>query len=639
MLGRLPHEFDNRNLNEEIFIFRCKASKFTVYLRLAKQTVRIMASKCVYFLFAISISLIECTAHAKGPYIGDCMWKGGSPESLTFICFQESVPDRFFNYVHSRKPCINNKDGYIKDEIGQISFQNCQFAKIPVDIIEFYRFIWKLDISDVSLKFLTKTNFCGRHKQRLRALNASHNLLTEIEPGLFDGMQHIQDVDFSFNKIKHIETACFTNASEMLSLNLSNNHLADIPNRTFQFLQSLKILSLSNNKIEHVDALTFRGLRALVELDLSGNKFTKLNPDAFEELPVISLNVSHNQLTKITAKLFEHIRQLQILDISYNNITDLNGLLVGNNITGLTELYVSNNHIKSISKLASANFTQLIRLDVSKNEISQLDGNIFYNFIKLVVINLSCNPIKKLNPLTFAKHANILYLNLSQTNLLSIESKTFSKLQKLQTLDLSKNQLKKIDFKIFLPSLKELQMFCLEGNKLTELTGFKKQLFPKLQTLGIQNNNFNCSYVHTFFDSMVWPELNIDSERLYSFAVEEDNVGGIRCRMVEDFDYEEINDNGEVAIIRLHNKKINRKPENYIAKPSTNTLFPQWLVTLFCLVVFVALIASVVVYRNDIMKLLPTNKISYRRNFHNSSLTINAEPMHFSERIRKEESD
>lgn len=601
-----------------------------------------MASKCVYFLFALSISLIECTARAKGPYIGDCMWKGGHPESLTFLCFQESVPDRFFNYVHSRKPCINNKDGYIKDEIGQISFQNCQFAKIPVDIIEFYRFIWKLDISDVSLKLLTNTNFCGKHKQRLRALNASHNLLTEIEPGLFDEMQHIQDVDFSFNKIKHIETASFTNASEMLSLNLSNNYLADIPHRTFQLLQSLKILKLSNNKIEHVDALTFRGLRALIELDLSGNKFTKLNPVAFEELPVISLNVSHNQLTKIDAKLFEHISQLQILDISHNNITDLNALLVDNNITGLTELYVSNNHIKSISKLASANYTQLIRLDVSKNEISQLDENIFYNFIKLVDINLSCNPIKKLSPLTFVKHANILYLNLSQTDLFSIESNTFAKLQKLQTLDLSKNQLKKIDFKIFLPCLKELQMFYLEGNKLTELTGFRKQLFPKLQTLGIQNMNFNCSYVHTFFDSMVWPELNIDSERLYSFAVKEDNVGGIRCTMVEDFDYEEINDNGEVgsnAIIKLLNQTIIRKPENYMEISSKSKLFPQWFVTLFCLVVLVALIASVVVYRNDIMTLLPTNKISYRRNFHNSSLTINAEPMHFSEEIRKEESD
>lgn len=608
--------------------------RWQLILYMLSVSVKTMASKVVYILLTIWLSSIECVVNRTGPNIGECNWSGGSSESLTFICYEQLVLDKFFNYNHARKPCLNNRDGYIKDAIGMINFQNCAFSKIPVDIIEFYRYIWKLDLSGVSLKTLGQTDFCGKHDQRLRTLVASHNLLTEIEPNLFDNAQHIRDVDFSFNKIKRIASTAFTNATEMFSLNLSYNNLAKLDDRTFQSLHSLETLILSNNKIEELNMLTFVGLSTLSKLDLSSNLIRNLNAEAFEDLSLNILNVSHNGITELDEKFFTHIHQMQVLDMSGNNISTLNNSFY-NSSAMLTELYISNNRIRSINGLATSSF-MLTVLDVSRNEISDLCENIFDKFVHLVNINLSFNPIKKLNGLIFSKHSSLVYLNLSQISLTNIEKKTFLKPQKLQFLDLSNNQLKRLDFRIFLPRLRDLKFFYLEGNELKDLFGFRRQLFPSLHTLGIQNNNFNCSYLHSFFDSVVWHELTIEVDRLYPFEVEGDNVGGIRCTKVEESDEwedgEQNNDpNDQIVEFSPPPAAITNKNAKLILEqvPSGNTTVV--LITVIGIVIMATVIFATVMYKNQIMNYFGMDQLSYTQNYSQSSLSINVEPIVFTE--------
>lgn len=593
----------------------------------------------VCLLLAVSLSSIECAVN-RGTFIGECVWRGGFSESLTFLC-QEQKPslDRFFNYDHKRKPCSNNRDGYIKDQIGIISFQNCALQKIPVDIIEFYRYVWKLDLSNIGLRSLNQNDFNGYHEQRLRTLVASHNLLTEIQPGLFNYAQHIRDVDFSFNEIKRIAATAFTNATEMLTLDLSNNNLAKLDNRTFQSLHSLETLILRNNQIAELNVLTFAGLSTLTKLDLSYNMLTHLNADAFKDLLLNYLNVSHNGIIEFDTNLFEHFIEMQILDISYNNISSLNKSFYSMS-SPLSELYMSNNHLKSINGLATSTF-MLTVLDVSNNEISDLCEHLLDNFTNLININLSRNPIKKLNRFIFVSNANLLHLNLSQISLTNIESKTFLTPQKLQTLDLSNNKLKKVDFKWFLPRIKDLHQLYLEGNEIRDLAGFRRQLFPNLHTLGIQNNNFNCSYVHEFFDKDVWHELTIQMDRIYTFEIEGDNVGGIRCTVVDEPEENSSEENNEqiddqiVTITSPPSPMIDNKNEKIILEPISNGSGLVILIILSLIVIVAGVAVAFVMYKNKIMTHFGFNQFKNLRNYSHSTLSVGDETMVFTEAIGK----
>lgn len=464
-----------------------------------------MKAKGIELVFVILLYFcICCVNSSKYPHIGDCNWSGGSEhsEKLTFICYDHFHEDRFFNYDAAKKPCLNHKSGYFKDNIGQIQFQNCQFARIPYDIIEYYRFVWQLNISDVGLQFLNKNNFNEKYEQRLRTLLVSQNSLMEIESGLLDNVKHLNKVDFSFNKINRINPSAFVNSKELQFLDLSSNQLSILGAEIFFHLNNLSTLILRDNNIDLIDAMAFAGLKSLTKLDLSHNSILELNAQVFQESSLEFLNLSYNQISNIA------------------NFTSYT-------LSDLTELDISFNQIKSINELAAVNFGELAILNASHNFISNLSENVFGNFVKLIELNLSFNPIKLLNKEIFATLSNLQHLKLSNTHLTSIEHGTFFKPSHLQSIDLSANNFQKFDFNIFLPNLIELKELYLNGNQLTDVSGFRRALFPNLRTFGMQENSFNCSYLRFFFETIVWHELSIDVDR--SFVLRSNNVGGIKC--------------------------------------------------------------------------------------------------------------
>lgn len=484
----------------------------------------------IFLHFSIALNLrVNGVTSAKYEIIGDCNWMSGSEhnETLTFICYDHFHEDRFFNYDSAKKPCLNNKSGYTKDNIGQIQFQNCQFSKLPYDIIEYYRFVWQLNISDIGLKYLSKSDFNGKFEQRVRTLLASHNGLMEIEVGLFDNAKHVIEADFSFNKINRIDPSAFANSNGMQSLDLSSNKLTNCGDGTFRHLHNLKTLILRDNNIAQTDSMTFAELKSLTKLDLSHNKLSKLSSGVFEVHTLKMLNLSNNEISEIDAIVFATPHELVVLDLSFNCISNMSHLPL-HSLFELTELYISHNQLQTLDALAAVNLSKLAVFDASNNFVSDLKAHVFDSFVNLIDLNLSFNPLKLLKSEIFSKLTNLLHLKLSNTSLTTIESGAFFKPSHLQTINLSRNHLNEIDLNIFLPNLSELNSLYLDGNQLTNLIGFRRQLFPNLRILGIQDNRFNCSYLRIFFESMVWHELNIQVDRSRSFELDS-NVGGIKC--------------------------------------------------------------------------------------------------------------
>lgn len=487
---------------------------------------------CLVFL--ISIYLIKCKANGlKYQHIGDCTWSSDGVvgnEVLTFICYehQHEHEDRFFNYAGAKKPCLNNKDGYLKDSIGQIQFQNCEFPTITKDIIEYYRFIRSLNISDLGLTSLSKINFSKNYGKNFRTLLASHNNLMKLEAGLLDNAIHLTEVDFSFNKIILIDSTAFTYSNALESLDLSSNYVSQFEEKTFDHLQNLKILILRNNSVGRIDSSKFSGLKSLTNLDLSYNTITQLNASVFDEHLLTILNLSHNKIIEISSRAFGGLNQLMTLDLSYNRISKLDNIF-GHTLPALTKLDVSHNRIESISALGAiiTSSSKLTALDMSANLISEVNEHDFDSSPNLIDLNLSFNSIKSLKSVVFAKLTRLLHLNLSNMNLAKIEHGLFFNPSHLQTLDLSRNRFERIDFSVFLPSLSELLSLYIDGNAITDIIGFRQSLFPQLTSFGIQDNNFNCSYLRFFFETMVWQKLNIRIDRTQT--IRHEHVGGIKC--------------------------------------------------------------------------------------------------------------
>lgn len=143
-------------------------------------------------------------------------------------------------------------------------------------------------------------------------------------------------------------------------------------------------------------------------------------------------------------------------------------------------------------------------------------------------LDLSFNPVTELKPEVFLHLIKLRYLSLRQINISSIARGTFSHQQYLVSLDLSENSLKTMDFKLFLPILPLLRTLELYSNQLEELVHFRNSLLPQLREFYIQNNNFNCSYLEYFMESVNWEKLQMPID-LNLVDFERQNIRGVNC--------------------------------------------------------------------------------------------------------------
>lgn len=93
-------------------------------------------------------------------------------------------------------------------------------------------------------------------------------------------------------------------------------------------------------------------------------------------------------------------------------------------------------------------------------------------------------------------------LSLNNNKLIKIDSGFFSYNRELSVLDLSGNQINELNFDFFAPSLRKMIYLFLDDNNLKELTNYQNDIFPYIQTFGIANNRFNCTYLDNFLRTL-----------------------------------------------------------------------------------------------------------------------------------------
>lgn len=396
-----------------------------------------------------------------------------------------------------------------------VRFTTSKVLHLPYGIFRYFPNIREFDISNCEVEVLQRFE----DAKNLVFLIIANNNLTELTASLFVDAPMLTVIDFSHNKIEKINKFAFAEARSLSRVVLSHNNITELDGRLFKDLRFLDQIFLDNNRIEFVPLELFTsngllqkivlsnnristfscnhltGLKYLEVLHLAGNRLAEFNPSSLET-KLDSLNVNNNNLTQLLLK------RMVSVDAANNSITDVISLDDG---SALNSLILANNSLKGIANITN----QLVNLEV---------------------LDLSFNTVGRLNISTFSKLTKLTKLDLERTDISNLDFGTFANQRDLVFLDLSYNNLNRVNWDVFLPYLTKLEELYVNGNNLTEIEGSGHIVhnFPQLRIIGITNNNFNCSYLATFFRLLTFSKIRFDL-RDQPHDVNVTHINGIAC--------------------------------------------------------------------------------------------------------------
>ncbi|XP_018569940.1 leucine-rich repeat-containing protein 15-like [Anoplophora glabripennis] len=138
------------------------------------------------------------------------------------------------------------------------------------------------------------------------------NNITTIEPGTFHGLHPLEErgillLSLSNNKLGNIKKGIFNN-TKFRKLDLSTNRIKFIEPDSFDGMVDLFQLDLSVNFLEKIDVGVFQNLATptgWVQLSLARNKIKFIDPYAFENTTLYTVDLQNNQLGSLTSHYFK----------------------------------------------------------------------------------------------------------------------------------------------------------------------------------------------------------------------------------------------------------------------------------------------------------------------------------------------
>eukprot|EP00057_Strongylocentrotus_purpuratus_P029277 XP_011683751.1 PREDICTED: toll-like receptor 4 [Strongylocentrotus purpuratus] len=376
-----------------------------------------------------------------------------------------------------------------------------------------FRWAKKLSVLDLSfVNLISLPNDTLKWSPRLERVKLYYNLLTFIN---ISRCGRVNRVDLAVNKLTHITQKAFEFSCHCETLDLTKNpitlvdpdviaslHIRSLWIGFIEFPLSLEVLrnifiGISRSNIEQfklVDCVTvsefptdfFHPLHGhfLPVLNFSSNYIHALYPTVFSNLTRTRLlDISNNHIERIEPDFFENMQDIRVLKLKNNRIKDINTYNRAWKI-GLTELDLSFNYLRNVSRFAFLGLQNLTFLDMHQNiYLTYLERASFMGLKQIETVNLSqCNiahiqlvaPSLKslflnnqlnLPPMTlwagktFENLQSLVHLNLRKTGLIWFylwrsNISLFDGLVSLTTLDLSENSLGLINGRVdYLPPL------------------------------------------------------------------------------------------------------------------------------------------------------------------------------------------
>jgi len=133
----------------------------------------------------------------------------------------------------------------------------------------------------------------------LKSLELSDNALKSLPDGLFDGLEKLEKIDLSFNRLNLTESL-FGKPSGIREFMCQDCELESIPKAVLEKLPNLTSLNLNQNSFVTLPAGAFSAVSSLKELSLDNCRIGSINVDAFRSLASLTyLNLGHNSLREL----------------------------------------------------------------------------------------------------------------------------------------------------------------------------------------------------------------------------------------------------------------------------------------------------------------------------------------------------
>nr|AUG89725.1 Toll-like receptor 3 [Penaeus japonicus] len=418
------------------------------------------------------------------------------------------------------------------EQLQHLYLQNNELGKVDDNAFQGLRSLHTLDISNNRLVALPEDAFA--HTPGLMYCRARNNSLSVLAPGLFGGLDHLVELDLSYNELKSewLTSSIFQGLVRLMLLDLSHNKISQLNQQVFSDLYTVQVLRLSHNQLKTIPAAAFAACVNLHTLDLSYNQLTSVPDKAFQGVSVLSflaldnnkisevgpnslknlssledLNLNGNQLTAIPEAV-GHLRYLKTLDLGENQISDLANMPV----KGLQFLYglrLVNNKIKgNLTKNTFSDIPSLKILNLAKNSITAIEIGTFDNNLNLQAVRIDANQLSNINGL-FETLPNLLWLNVSDNNIEVFDYHFVP--QSLEWLDLHKNKISELgNFK----ERHDLNLQTLDAsfNKLQYINSI--QIPDSVQLLFLNDNKISVVEPFTFFKKVNLTRVDLFANQL-----------------------------------------------------------------------------------------------------------------------------
>ena len=292
-----------------------------------------------------------------------------------------------------------------------------------------------------------------------------------------------------------------------LSRYLDHNNITVIHNRDFLDLHRLQNLKLSYSNITVIQGNPFDVLSDLGELYLDHNLLTdeQLTANLTGPPSLHFLDLTSNHLDRFPNVSRSRFPILTNLLLSQNHIRSLHRQQMGN-LSHLRQLVIKNNFIEEVDDDAFACCPNLTVLDLAFSRLVQLPDT--SHLPRLVHLHVPDGELETLpdlcttNPLlllleaqgnkirsipSFSRCKDLFSITLANNQITELANGTFAGLQKLDILDLARNGIAELPRDLF-SDLRSLKSLHLQGNLIRELPADTFSNCRHLTTLDLSYN-------------------------------------------------------------------------------------------------------------------------------------------------------
>ncbi|XP_036437973.1 nephrocan-like [Colossoma macropomum] len=400
-------------------------------------------------------------------------------QTASVQCFRvQAIPSgiprdvRKLNLGHNHIKEIKNRDLSSLPGLEEIILSSCGVEQLEGNTFRAQRVLKTLDLQKNKLR-----NIPRGLPSSLESLHLGHNRIHTLQESTLQGLKKLRLLNLQNNLIATLRSSTFSTLTMLEGLYLEGNKIETVQGALR--LPNLNQFSLANNKISSLPSAFFSSLQLLKTLDLSSNLLNKVPHDLPQAL--LHLSLDRNHIRTLKSRDMAQLHNLATLTVCHNRLVSVDG---GLRLPNLTVLELAGNHLRVLPGRLSA---RLEKLDCGQNHIQEVTHQQLSGMKQLRHLFLENNTIRHFESNALRNCLHLTNLALEQ-NLLSTFPNELP--ETLVRLDLKGNRIITIE-EHELKSLKRLQVLNLRNNRLSSLPAMS--LLPKLQTLYVDGNPWNCS--------------------------------------------------------------------------------------------------------------------------------------------------